>query len=45
MLPGFSRKKFILLSKFDKKIQKIITKTSFFGFEYLQKKFQCFSGI
>ena len=31
ILPEAPRKKFILLSKFDKKNQKIITKTSFIG--------------
>ena len=44
MLPGFSRKKFILLSKFDKKNQKFTTKSSFFGLEYHQILLQCFSG-
>ena len=38
MLPEFSPKKFILLSKFDKRNQEFIAKSSFFGFEYLEKK-------
>ncbi len=45
MLPEFSRKKFISLSKSDKKNQKIITKTSFFWLETLQFHLYCLSGI
>ena len=37
LLLALSRpKKFILFTGFDKKIQKNTTKSSFFGFEYLQ---------
>ena len=45
MLPGFSRKKFILLSKFDQKSQKFITKSSFLWLKTLQFQLHCFSCI
>ena len=39
MLPEAPRKKFILLSKFDKKNQKNIIKTSFFGLKLYKSNF------
>ena len=43
--PFFPEKKFILLSKFDKINQKIITKTTFFWLETLQFQLHCLSAI
>ena len=45
LLPLAPPKKFILLSKFDQKNQKFITKSSFLWLKTLQFQLHCFSGI
>ena len=45
LLPLAPPKKFILLSKFDQKNQKVITKSYFLWLKTLQFQLHCFSGI